>query len=110
MLLCGTLFLFSLRVVYPEDVDLQQPTSPTDKVGNTNHSGKVPNRSKGRRGRPKRTKRVKLSASEKIVTNVDQGGPSQDNQNSPVTSLKKMDQREEVPNVEDTPKVSEVIL
>ena len=86
--------------MYPEDVDLQQPTSPTE-----NLSGKGSSRTKSRRGRSKRAKCTKPSASEKTVLNVSQGVSSQDKQISVVTESKSLEQIEESPRIEVTSKV-----
>lgn len=60
--------------MYPEDVDLQQPPSPSGGSAG-NQSAKHATRPKGRVGRPKSKRKPKKSDAEKYTSNVEKDFP-----------------------------------
>ncbi|KAK3915011.1 Zinc finger protein 839 [Frankliniella fusca] len=94
------------RVVYPEDVDLQQPSSPTEISGGpASHSSKTANRLKGKRGRPKIGRRTKPLVMEKHNHKSAPVSAPTDTSNSLITDGKKSSSREENAQPEEVPKV-----
>lgn len=100
-------FKFCYRVVYPEDVDLQQPSSPTEKNGGqsgpSSVSPKNSSRPKGRRGRPVRGRRTKQPGTDKNTRKEERGRVPVDS-----STLQESENNEDVELKEDSTPVEEV--
>lgn len=95
------------RVVYPEDVDLQQPSSPIERSGGVgSQSAKSSSRTKGSRGRPVRKRRTKQPGTDKNTTKSERGNAPLDSTLSPAADIvKESDLKDESTPVEEAPKV-----
>lgn len=94
------------RVVYPEDVDLQQPTSPTEITGGSvGQPLKNASRLKGKKGRPKKGRRTKQLGVEKHTNKLSQVSIPSDPSSSQPVGVKSCNTREENGQPDEVPKV-----
>ncbi|XP_034243908.1 uncharacterized protein LOC117646741 isoform X2 [Thrips palmi] len=92
------------RVVYPEDVDLQQPSSPTGGPGSM--SAKSSSRVKGRRGRPVRSKRSKQPGTDRSSLKAERGFVSEDPATLQVADNgKEVESKDDSTPAEEAPKI-----